>query len=109
MSYPKSQTEAIGRLRVESVSFETNLWAYRSIGGEKRFTGGKADEIQLENTYYSAYEGTPIATVARQEKECRGVFSCELKHSALGIRVQLQLPRATGPHPRVAPPRRRHQ
>ncbi len=93
MSYPRSRTEVFDGLRIEASSFKTNLWVYRSIGGQVVVKGGKADEIRLENTYYSTFQGTPIVvTVAKHEKYFRAVSKCELKHWAVGVGVKLKFP-----------------
>jgi hypothetical protein len=93
MSHPRSQVQTVNGVRVEAKAFQTNLWAYKSIGGEVRVTGARAELIRIENTYFSRVEGTAIAVLAAShEKECRDTSKCEVKHWAVGLGVTIRFP-----------------
>jgi hypothetical protein len=110
MSHPSSRVEMVDNVRVEAKAFKTNLYFYKSIGGsvtvrgelKRRWWCGwlcrtreavDADQITLDNTYYSRFEGTAILVeAAAHEAVCTKETDCTLKHWAAGVGVKITFP-----------------
>ena len=111
VSHPRIQVESIDEIRVEANSFKTNLWLYKSIGGEvyiqtqrrrrrwwclwlcRTRDSVSAERITIDNSYFARVEDTPfLISAASHEKECRNTSRCTLKHFAFGVGVKLEFP-----------------
>jgi hypothetical protein len=110
VSHPSSQVESFDSVRVEAKAFKTNLYFYKSIGGSVEVRGEPqrrwwcgwlcktreevdADRIEVDNTYYTRFDGTAILLEsASHQRVCTNTSDCTLKHWATGIGVTLEFP-----------------
>jgi hypothetical protein len=110
MSYPSSQVETVDGIEVKATAFKTNAWFYKSIGGKvtirqgtsrrwwclwlcRRSDNVEADNVIIENLYYSRIEGTAIEVVsARHAGEWHNATTCTLKHWAVGMLAKIKFP-----------------
>ena len=110
MSHPSSRLETFDSVRVEAKSFKTNAYFYKSIGGSVEVRGEPkrrwwcgwlcktredvdADQIEIDNTYYTRFEGTAILLESASHAQvCADTADCTLKHWAFGVGVQIKFP-----------------